>query len=257
MALRTEYPPGTFSWIDLDTTDADAAKAFYGGLLGWSFRDVPIDEDRVYSTALMEDKEVAGIFTGPAGQGGQPCWASYVSVTSADDTARRATELGATLVAEPFDVMAAGRMAVIEDPTGATVSLWEPREHFGAVLVNQHGTLCWNELMTRDPEAATEFYTGLFGWTTEPFGDNYTLYMNGERPAGGAMTIDESMVPVQPGWSIYLAVDDCDATQQQTVAAGGQVVMAAMDIPEVGRMAIISDPQGAVFGIIKLLNPPD
>jgi hypothetical protein len=259
MGERSEYPPGTFCWIDLATTDGDASKAFYGNLLGWSFEDVPTGEDSVYSLGKLKDREVAGVFAMGEDQAGMPPhWNSYVSVVSTDDAAKRAADLGGTILAEPFDVMQAGRMAVVQDPTGAVVNLWQRIEHHGAELVNEHGTLCWNELMTKDPSSAVAFYASLFDWKTEPFGDNYTLFMNGDRPAGGVMAIDdEQMGPVPPNWSIYIAVDDCDAIHDRVVDAGGQVIMPTETIPEVGRMAVVTDPQGAVFGIIKLDKTPD
>ncbi len=152
--------------------------------------------------ATIETKRVAAIYPLPGdSQGMPPHWASYVSVLSADEAAKRAADLGGTLLMEPFDVMTAGCVAVMKDPTGAVVAVWERKDHCGAALVNQHGALCWNELMMKD--TATAFYTGLFGWKEEPIGDNYAVFMNGERPAGGMILIDAEMDPVPPNWSAY------------------------------------------------------
>jgi len=163
MAERTSYAPGTFSWVELVTSDADAAKAFYTAVFGWDYRDIPIGEGMVYSTALV-DGRAAGALYASAEQ--PPHWNCYVTVESVDEAARRAGELGAKVMAEPFDVMDVGRMAVIADPTGAALALWEPRSHIGASVVNQPGALTWNDLVTPDPDAAARFYGSLFGWTT-------------------------------------------------------------------------------------------
>jgi predicted enzyme related to lactoylglutathione lyase len=258
MAVRSEYSAGTFCWVDLATTDPEAAKSFYGDVLGWSYQDLPTDGGDTYSLAMLEASQVAAIYSmPPSQQGAPPHWVSYVSVDSADDAAKRAEDLGGNVLMEPTDIMTAGRMAVIQDPTDAVVAVWEAKEHFGAALVNQHGTLCWNELMTKDPDAATSFYCGLFGWKSEPFGDNYTVFMNGERPGGGMILLEEEMGPVPPNWSVYFCVDDCDAIQQHAVSLGGAVRMPPMDFPEVGRACVLGDPQGGTFAVIKLLNPPD
>jgi len=258
MAQRSEYTAGTFCWIDLATTDQEAAKLFYQDLMGWSYLDVPTDVGNTYSLATLEAKQVAAICPLPPEPAGMPPhWVSYVSVASADDAAKKAVGLGATLLMEPFDVMTGGRMAVIQDPAGAAFAVWEAKEHFGAELVNQHATLCWNELMTKDPAAAATFYTGMFGWSAEPFGDTYTIFMNGERPAGGMIQIEEQMGPVPPNWSVYFCVDDCDAIHDRAVSLGGAVHMPPTDFPEVGRGCVLADPQGGAFGVIKLTKTPD
>lgn len=233
------------------------AKSFYGALLGWSYEDVPTDVGNTYSLATIETKRVAAIYPLPGDSQGMPShWVSYVSILSADEAAKRAADLGGTLLMEPFDVMTAGRMAVIKDPTGAVVAVWERKDHCGAALVNQHGALCWNELMTKDTATASAFYTGLIGWKEEPFGDNYAVFMNGERPAGGMILIEAEMGPVPPK-SVYFYVDDCDAIQQLAVSLGGAVRMPPTDYPEVGRGCVLGDPQGGTFAVIKLVNPPD
>jgi predicted enzyme related to lactoylglutathione lyase len=258
MAERSEYPAGTFCWVELATTDQDAAKSFYGDLLGWSYQDIPTDAGTTYSLATIETKQVAAIYAQPEErEESPPHWISYVSVPSADDAAKRAADLGASVVMEPFDVMTAGRMAVLQDPTGALFSLWESKDHFGAEIVNQHGALCWNELMTKDTAAASAFYTGLFGWKEEPFGDSYTVFMNGERPAGGMILIEAETDPVPPNWSVSFYVDDCDTIRERAVSLGGAVRMPPTDFPEVGRCCVLGDPQGGTFAAIKLLNPPD
>src|SRR5262245_38611740 len=151
MGERTSYPPGTFSWAELVTSDADAAKTFYTSVFGWDYRDSPIPDGSVYSTALHDDKDVAALFTS---SDQPPHWNCYVTVASVDESAARAGDLGATVVAEPFDVMDVGRMAVFMDPQRAALCLWEARSHIGATLVNTPGSMTWNDLITPDPEAS-------------------------------------------------------------------------------------------------------
>ncbi len=260
MSEVTSYPPGTFCWVDLATTDAPAAKRFYTRLFGWSFDDNPAGPGMVYTMFNVGGKDVAALYEQgeeQRKQGVPPNWLSYVSVASADETAKKAKSLGGTLISEPFDVMEVGRMALIQDPTGAAFALWEPRKHFGARLVNEPATRCWNELSTGDVERAKAFYTGLFGWgaRTQQMGPMvYTTFSNGERPAAGLMRIAEEWGPVPPHWLVYFAVDDCDRTVEKAKGLGAKVTAPPMDIPEVGRFAVLEDPQGAAFAVIKLVN---
>jgi len=181
-------------------------------------------------------------------------WASYISVTSADETAAKAKALGGTVVQEPFDVMDVGRMAVITDPTGATFCIWQPKTHKGVGVKGEPNSLSWNELLTNDTARASDFYTKLFGWVDNTHGDavRYTEFMNGETHAGGMMQIQPQMGPIPPHWGIYFAVEDCDPTAQKAASLGAQLIVPPMDIENVGRFSTIRDPQGAVFSIIKL-----
>ena len=261
MSEMKEYPPNTFSWVDLGTSDQNAAKKFYGELFGWSYEDMPIDDKSVYSMSKLKGKDAAAISTlseEMASQGVPPNWLSYVSVKNADDMAKKARKLGATIVKEPFDVFDVGRMAVIQDPTGAVFALWQPKAHKGAALVNEHGALTWNELLTTDVDKAGSFYTKLFDWgsdTQDMGGFQYTSFKNGERPAGGMMTITKEMGEIPPNWLVYFAVDDCDKAVDKAKSLGAHVANPPTDIPEIGRFAVLVDPQGAVFSVIKLLNP--
>ena len=161
MGERTSYAPGTFSWSELATSDPGAAKSFYTALFAWEYEDNPIPGGQVYSMATRDGKQVAALF----GSDQPPHWNCYVTVESADAAARRAAELGGTVIAEPFDVMELGRMAVFADPAGAALCVWQPTGHIGAGLVNTPGALTWNDLVTNDAGGAAEFYGGLFGWT--------------------------------------------------------------------------------------------
>ena len=246
MGARTEHAPGTFSWVDLTTSDPEAAKSFYGGLLGWEFDDSEIPGGGVYSICRVGDDNVAAI--APATESVPPHWNSYVTVAGADDTAARAKVLGGTVVEEPFDVMEAGRMALIQDPTGAALCVWQPGESIGATRVNDPGCLTWNELHTPDPGAALEFLTGLFGWATQEMeageGAAYTVVQIGDRSNGGVMAAREGE---PPHWIPYFTVESRDAAAEKAVELGGREYH-RMEMPQ-GGIAILSDPEGAPLGI--------
>ena len=205
MGERTNYTPGTFCWTDLTTTDQGAAKAFYSGLFGWKAEDLPVGEGFVYSMMRLNGKDVAAISPQPRQQreaGIPPAWNSYVAVESADAVADRASELGATVHAPPFDVLESGRMAVIQDPQGAFFMPWQARQHFGAKLVNAPGALTWNELASPDLDASSAFYSELFGWTLEPFEGGprpYLVIRNGDAGNGGIREVNSGE---PPNWSV-------------------------------------------------------
>jgi hypothetical protein len=252
MGERTSYAPGTFSWADVTTTDQEGAKAFYGGLFGWEIEDLPVGDGVAYSMARIGGRSVAAISPQPQQQreaGVPPMWNSYVTVESADAAAQRAGELGATVHAPPFDVMTAGRMAVVQDPQGAFFEVWEPRENIGAELVNAPGALAWNELATPDVDAAIGFYGDLFGWTTHPFENSperYEIIRNADRGNGGIHELREGQGP--PNWLVYLGIDDIDAGLARVEELGGSKLMGPIDIG-IARTGIVRDPQGAVFAI--------
>jgi predicted enzyme related to lactoylglutathione lyase len=246
MGERTSYAPGTFSWAELVTSDADAAKAFYTSVFGWEYRDNPIPDGAVYSTALRDDKDVGALFAGDQ----PPHWNCYVTVESADAAAARASELGATVAAEAFDVMDVGRMAVIIDTVGAALCLWEPKSSIGATLVNAPGALSWNDLLTPDPEASARFYGDLFGWTSEPIPDagGYRVIKNGERSNGGIMAIDPRMGSVPPHWIPYFGHEDVERLLGEVAGLGGQVRSGPYKMAQ-GTIAVLADPQGASFAV--------
>jgi predicted enzyme related to lactoylglutathione lyase len=235
----------------------EAAVDFYGGLFGW---DIPEAENAEqtggYRQAMLRGKPVAGMM--PLMQEGQPpVWTTYVSVDDADATAAKVTEAGGTVMAEPMDVMDLGRMAIFADPTGAVFGIWQPGTFVGAEIVNETGALSWNELNTRDPEAAKAFYGAVFGWDFE---DNdmgemgtYTTLKLGDDMVGGMLDMSGRGVPEQvpAHWQIYLAVENTDAAVEQAKGAGGSVMVEPMEVPA-GRFAILSDPFGASFAVITL-----
>lgn len=258
----THHTPGSFCWVELGTTDVTAEKKFYASLLDWEYQDVPAGP-MTYTLARRKGKDIAGLYElteDMRKQGVPPHYMSHVATTNADETAKKAQGLGGTIVMPPFDVMDVGRMAVIQDPTGATFAVWQPKQHIGAGLINEHGALCWNELMTKDTAAAKKFYTSLFGWIAQdqdmgPMG-TYTMFMNAGRPAGGMMQITPNMGPIPPNWVVYFAVDDVDARARKAESGGAKLMVPPRDIPGVGRFSVMTDPQGAAVAIITLAAAP-
>lgn len=256
MSERTSYEPGVPCWVDLGTPDLDAAAQFYSGLFGW---EAPEREDSAefggYRRATKDGTDVAGMM--PLMEEGQPpAWTSYVSVADADATAAAVEEAGGTVFAVPMDVMDLGRMAIFADPTGAVFGIWQPGTFPGAGLVNEPGALTWNELNTRDPDAAKAFYGAVFGWTFEDhdMGDmgTYTEWKLGEDSIGGMMDM-RGRVPdeVPANWLAYFAVESTDAALETLKGSGGNVAFGPIDIPA-GRFAVVSDPFGAVFAVIQM-----
>jgi uncharacterized protein len=252
MGERTRYAPGTFGWIDLTTSDRDAAKAFYSDLFGWELEDLDIDEGVVYTMARLGGKLVAAMAGQPPAlraAGAPSAWNSFVTVEDADATVERAQELGATVLRGAFDVGSASRMAVLKDPQGAIVMVWQPRDGIGAQLVNAPGALCWNELSTADPDAARAFYGELFGWTAEPFAgspDPYYVVQNAGRSNGGMRPLGRPGMP--PHWLVYFAVEDLDPAIARLEQLGGAKHAGPIELP-MARIAVVADPQGALFAL--------
>lgn len=252
MGERTSYAPGTHSWVDLATTDTEAAKRFYTELLGWDdVREGDAGEGRTYGMVVVGDKTAAGLFRSEDEM--PPHWNCYVTVESADASVEKVEAAGGEVVLPPFDVMGAGRMLVIRDPTGAFLALWEAREHPGAERVNEPGCLTWNDLNTSDPEAAQRFYERLFGWRFEKVegGFDYWVIYNGERTNGGMRPFSEPerQAGLMSHWLPYFAVEDTDAALEKAGALGGRVMAGPYDVPGGGRIGVILDPQNAPFAI--------
>ena len=252
MGERTKYTPGTFSWVDLTTTDQEAAKSFYAGLFGWEADDRPAGNGVIYSMQQIGGKSVAAISPQPKQQremGLPPLWNSYITVDSADDAAGKAGDLGATVHAPPFDVMDVGRMAVIADPQGAFFMVWEPKATIGAELVNVPGALCWNELHTTDLDAAKGFYGGVLGWEWSEFKDSpepYFVITNQGHQNGGVTGLAQPGIP--PNWLVYFAVEDIDAAVAKVQELGGASVTGPIDTG-VWKIAVVQDPQGGTFAL--------
>jgi uncharacterized protein len=248
MGERDTHEHGTFSWTDLSTPDAEASKAFYGSLFGWEFEDNPIPDGGVYVMARLGGRAAAAMFETTERH---PAWASYVTVDDVDAITERARELGANVMAEPFDVMDAGRMATLQDPTGAVFCVWEPRRAIGAEVVNTHGALSLNQLNTSDPDAAQRFYGDLFGWRFEQAPGTDTPYWGvyrGERLNAGMMPLPPGS-PAPSHWLAYFGIDDPDGAAEETGSAGGTVMVPPQDVPG-GRILVAQDPQGAVFAVL-------
>jgi len=247
MGERTQHAEGTFSWADLATSDADATKDFYVGLFGWQAEDMPIPDDGVYTIVRVGGKSAAAMY--PAQPGQPPAWMSYVTVEDVDETTRRAVELGATAMQEPLDVMQAGRMSLIQDPTGAVFALWQARDNIGAEVVNGHGALTLNQLNTSDPERAQGFYSDLLGWrfqAVEGPTPYYGVYL-GDRLNAGMMPLSDDS-PAPPHWLVYFGIDDIDGAAAKIEGSGGTVMVPKTEIPG-GHFLVARDPQGAAFAL--------
>lgn len=250
MTQVNKHDPGSFSWAELATSDPAAAKKFYASLFGWGFEDSPAGPDMVYTTLKKGDRSVGALYRDPKQTDVPPHWNTYVTVASADASAQKAKDLGGKVVAEAFDVMEYGRMAVVQDREGATICLWQPKQHIGAQVVNEPGAMCWGELDTTDTASAAKFYTGLFGWGAKAGGD-YTEWQHGGNSIGGMMKIPKEWGPVPPNWLVYFASEDVDATAAKAAKGGGKTIVPPGDIPDMGRFAVLADPQGAVFAVFR------
>jgi len=259
MVATASHTPGTFCWIELCTSDEDAALAFYTALFGWTVRNVPIP-GATYVIFRLEDRDVAAMYkmTEPDRARGTPShWFNYVAVADADESAAHVAELGGTLHAGPMDVGDHGRMVVLQDPTGGFLGLWQAKQQPGVGVRDEPNSLCWNELLTPDSEASATFYRRLIGWETSsmlmPEGE-YTVFMSEGTPRAGCMQITPEMGAVGPGWRTYFAVDDCDETVTRVQSLGGALRLGPETVPGVGRWAMFEDPTGAVFAAIAVVD---
>ena len=256
MTTVTQHAPGTFCWVELGTTDQQGAKNFYSALFGWNYEDSPMGPDAIYTQVQRSGRQAAALYRMPSQmlqQGIPPHWLCYVSVASADEAAAKAKQLGGRVIVEPFDAMEHGRMAVLQDPTGATLAVWQAKKHIGVSVLGEPGALCWAELGTNDPNAAGVFYAGLFGWTLEkwPSPPEYTLFKRGDSSAGGMYTLAGDKPGMSSHWMAYFAVENCDGCSAKVEQLGGEVVSPPRDVPGVGCLAVLRDPQGAVFSVIQ------
>jgi predicted enzyme related to lactoylglutathione lyase len=261
MQVVKKYPDGVFNWVDLATTDPEGAKAFYGGLFGWEFEDVPTGGGPDYTMCRIEGNSVAGLSIMQPDmleQGVPPFWSSYVKHDNADSIAAKITEAGGNLMMPPMDVMEEGRMLMATDPTGAPFGVWQPKNHIGAQLVNAPNTLFWNELQTNDVEAAKNFYSSVFDWTHETDKNGYVALAADGRVQAGLMAIQEEWGEVPPNWAIYFLVDDVETAVAKVHKLGGNVLNPPMDVGDMGRLSVVQDPQGGIFTIMESsrVDPP-
>jgi predicted enzyme related to lactoylglutathione lyase len=251
---KPTFAPGTPLWIDMGSPDLPGTARFYSELFGWQAEDLG-EEVGHYTMFRQDGKSVAAAM--PLMNPQQPtAWVTYISTTNAEDTAKKVTEAGGTVIAPPMAVMDQGTMAVFADPTGGAFAVWQPGVMTGAELVNTPNSLSWNELSTRDLPAAKAFYTKVFPWTAKsnpmPDGSEYVEWQIDGKSVGGGMTMN-AQIPAQvpPHWLVYFAVANTDNTVKRAQELGAQLMMPATDIPQ-GRFAVITDPQGATFAVIQL-----
>jgi uncharacterized protein len=280
---RDGYPPGVPCWVDTIQPDPEAAIAFYADLFGWEFEERTTGSPQRYFVARLRDRDVAGIGSPRTRPPTTPVWMTYIWVESADESAAKTKAAGGSVLVEPFDVSDASRMCVLSDPSGAVFGLWEAKRHQGAQLVNEPGTWNFSELNTRDPDGAKAFYGAVFGWSASSLDaegsgfwrvDGYGDFLEQGDPdvrerqadVGAPEGFEDAvawLVPTTSGqlpddtpshWSITFAVDDADAIADRAARLGGKVLVPPTDAPWV-RMAVLSDPQGAVFTASKFTPP--
>jgi predicted enzyme related to lactoylglutathione lyase len=250
----TEYRPGTPCWVDLASPDIAGSTAFYTALFGWTARTAP--DSGGYTIFHKGDDPVAAV--GPLPSEGQPpAWTWYAATTDADQTTRLVEAAGGKVLAAPFDVSDQGRMAVYLDSTGTPFSVWQARTFIGARLVNEPDAFSWNELMSRDTEAAIEFYGRVLGWAPKVSQDPETPYVEFQldgRSVAGMMPMvgDQWPAELPDHWMVYFTVTDVDAAAARIPELGGAVSVPPSDIPGVGRFAVVGDPGGAYFSIITM-----
>jgi predicted enzyme related to lactoylglutathione lyase len=272
MPERDGYIPGVPCWVDTSQPDPEAALPFYGGLFGWGFESMmPEGSEGQYFVGRIRGRDVAAVGSIPEGTPPMAMWNTYVWVVNADETAAKARDAGGSVIMEPFDIMDSGRMAVIADPEGAVFCVWQAMEHKGAQIVNEHGSLNFNGLATRDIDGAQAFYGAVFGWETldlpaglmwtlPGYGDHLEERSPGIREQVASMGGPEGFIDVVAAfnpigaddpdtpahWSVTFGVDDVYAIAAKARELGGDVIAGPMDAPWT-RMAVIEDPQGATF----------
>lgn len=248
------WPQGTPCWVDAQVENVGTARAFYAELFGWDIQDSPAEAGG-YLMALLDGKPVAGLGPRPASMPIAAAWTTYLAADSADDIHAKVLAAGGQAFMEPFDVMDAGRMFIAADPTGAVFGVWQAMAHGGAGVYNQPGAYTWNEVQTRDYQAAKAFYAAVFGYTYTEIGDgstyNYATFTlpGGADSVGGVNDLTKMPGQTPSHWLIWFDSADVDATVQRAQAMGGSVAMGPSDSP-FGRMAILTAPQGEAFGVI-------
>ncbi|MBV8052979.1 MAG: VOC family protein [Acidobacteriaceae bacterium] len=255
------HKPGSFCWIELGTTDQDAAKKFYGSLFGWGANDFPMGPEGIYTIFRLQDRDAAAVYTLRAedrAHGVPPHWMIYVAVENADVAAGRVSGIGGKVLAPAFDVMDVGRMAVVQDPTGAIFAVWQAKKHSGIGITGVPGTLCWADLSTRDQSRAQTFYSDLFGWkmiddTDDDPPSGYVHVQNGQDFIGGILPPAYVNPHAPPHWMPYFQVANCDDSTAQAKQLGARVYMDPQTLEEVGRFAVLADPQGAAFAIFQVI----
>jgi len=260
-----QHPHGLFSWADVAAANTQAATEFYTGLFGWEAIDQhDPDGNYVYTLFTLDGKLVAGMGQLPDGM--PPLWSSYINVDSVDEVVAAAIANGGQVMMPAMDVMESGRMAFVVDPTGAVVGLWQPAAHPGAETFRGHNVMAWNELATRDPQAAIAFYSAILPWRIEkmdiPDGsmDYWTIHLDTKVDGdadmdddfnAGIMAMDENWPESLPAhWMVYFRVADTDAAVARLTELGGHVSVPPFD-SAAGRISVVSDPEGSTFSVIS------
>ena len=243
---------GSFAWVELATTDAAGAKAFYSGLFGYETHDDPVGEGMVYTMLLHGGRNAGALYEMNQAMRDMhipPHWLLYVTVDDLEATVAKARSIGAAVPREPMDVMGIGRMAVLQDPSSAALALWQPLQSHGFQVAHEPSTFCWGELLTPDRELAVDFYTKLFGWTAkgEP---PYTELKNGDDGIGGIFQMPPEL-DAPANWMAYFMAEDCEASTKRAVELGAQVMRPVEEIPHVGLFSVVRDPQGAAFALYE------
>ncbi len=255
MTKITKYVPGTFCWESLYTSDAATAKTFYQGLFEWKVDYVRTGDAPTYSLFSIQGKEVCGMSELNDKQKKQqikPHWGTYVSVANVDEFLKVADVAGGRVLEPASDSMDAGRSALIQDPTGATISIWEPHKKIGALITDLPGTACWRELETPNVDVAGKFYATIFNWEPKPekFGEMaYITFKLGKKSVGGMMSTPKEGMP--SNWLTYWTVKDCEKSLNKADKLGGKILKSITEIKRVGKFAVLADPQGAVFAILQ------
>lgn len=257
MTKLKNHPPGSFCWVELSASDQNAAKKFYSSLFGWSPNDNPMGPDEVYTIFQLNGDDVAAGYTTTRQEREQhvpPHWNLYIAVANVDDSAAKATKVGGTVLAPPFDVMDAGRMAVVMDPTGAPFCLWQAKNNTGLGVIGEDGAFCWADLSTPDPQRGGKFYSDLLGWKLETSPNDPSGYLHiksGDRHIGGIPPAEYRQPGIPPFWMIYFQVSNVEASTDKAKRLGAHIHMPPRKMEGVGTWSIIADPQGAVFALFK------
>ncbi len=260
----SSHAPGTFCWVELATENAEASKSFYSELLGWTWTNNPMGDTIVYTMLRKDDRLVGGLFQideGMVAQGMRPHWVCNIATDDVEVATARVREAGGKVIYEPFDVLTAGnrlalagRASVVADPTGATFGIWEAGGHIGAGLIQEPGSLGWNELYTTDTDAANAFYSSVFGWSRSihqvgPEAEDYHEFKLGYANVAGMVQIKPSWGEVPSNWGVYFCAEDVSASYQKAQDLGAEVVVPVLEESGV-RFCYLSDPQGVFFGLM-------
>jgi uncharacterized protein len=260
MPLVNQYRPGSFCWAELATSNAPAAKKFYTELFGWTVLDSQPVSGMTYSLLHLDGKEIAALYQLSENQQihkTPSSWLPYVSVENVDRIVDQARTMGGLVLAEPRDAHEAGRLAILQDPAGAKFAVWKANQNIGARLIDQVGTICWNELSTSDALLAGTFYSNLFGWGRQIQQMDkleYTILVNEDEPAGGMYEIFPARESIPSHWLVYFAVEDCESSVDHATRMGARILTPPKEITEVGQFCVMNDPQGATFAVIRLFN---